>query len=61
MPGTNFKDPKQLSEDFHLDEFLQSRTAHRLGIDNSIRDRWHLRNIQRLTDHFLQPVRDYYG
>jgi len=50
----------RLSENFTLDEFLYSDTAIRLGIDNSIPERY-IRNIQYLVDTILQPLRNRIG
>lgn len=46
----------KLSENFWLVEFTKSQTAARLGINNNPTGE-HLKNLQRLIDHVLQPTR----
>lgn len=50
----------KLSQNFSLDEFLRSQTASRHGIDMAPPD-WVLKNLQRLVDTCLQPLRDHVG
>lgn len=47
-----------LTENFALEEFEQSETASRLGIDNSIHDYEVLMNIKALCEAVLQPLRN---
>lgn len=49
-----------LSKHFTLEEFLDSNTARRRGIDNSAPAE-HVDNMRALCVAILQPVRDYYG
>jgi hypothetical protein len=46
----------RLSENFGLEEFLQSRTASLHGIDMTPPS-WVVDNLQRLVDDCLQPIR----
>lgn len=50
----------QLSKHFTLDEFLKSRTAVRLGINN-IPNEEQLENIRLLVENLLEPLRAHYG
>ena len=50
----------QLSKNFTLEEMTASGTAHAKKIDNTPSPEI-LRNIQRLVDNTLQPVRELYG
>jgi len=50
----------QLSKHFTLDEFLKSRTAVRLGINN-IPNEEQLENIRLLVENVLEPLRTHYG
>ena len=50
----------QLSKHFTLDEFLKSRTAVRLGINN-IPNEEQLENIRLLVENVLEPLRAHYG
>lgn len=43
---------------FLFSEFIQSDTAHRLGIDNKISDVRHVSNIYALVDNVLDPLRE---
>lgn len=43
---------------FIFSEFIQSDTAHRLGIDNKISDARHVSNIYTLVDNVLDPLRE---
>lgn len=55
-------DRKQLSENFYLDEFLNSETAMRCGIDMSISDDGIIEtNLFLLANSVLQPLRDHFG
>lgn len=47
----------RLSRNFRLEEFLRSRTAARLGIDQTPPD-YVVENLRRLCRELLQPVRD---
>ena len=48
----------QLSKHFHLQEFLRSGTAERLGIDNRIEPGSAVEaNLQALCERLLQPIR----
>ncbi|MDD6787619.1 MAG: hypothetical protein PUD83_06055 [Bacteroidales bacterium] len=47
----------QLTDHFHLSEFVRSETATRLGIDNSINDPEIIANIKNLCEHVLEPLR----
>jgi len=49
----------QLTENFHLSEFIQSRTALKRGIDNVPHDEDTLDNIQALCEAILQPLRNH--
>ena len=51
----------QLTDHFHLSEFVRSETATRLGIDNSINDPEIISNIRNLCEHVLEPLRAYAG
>ena len=46
----------KLSENFSLAEFERSQTATRMGLDNSA-PAWAVRNMQRLCQTILQPLR----
>lgn len=46
----------QISEHFHLEEFLKSQTAARLGIPNKPGDA-EIRKLQALCHNVLEPVR----
>tara|TARA_B110000211_G_scaffold15953_1_gene16675 strand:+ start:10721 stop:11245 length:525 start_codon:yes stop_codon:yes gene_type:complete len=55
-------DRQQLSENFYLDEFLNSETAMRCGIDMSISDDSIIKtNLFLLANSVLQPLRDHFG
>jgi uncharacterized protein YcbK (DUF882 family) len=58
----SLQSPKQqpMTEDFTLQEFTRSRTATRLGIDNTP-DESAIENLNRLCQQFLQPVRNHFG
>ena len=47
----------RLSKNFELDEFLQSQTAARKGIDMTPGEEV-IDNLQELVTHFLQPLRE---
>ena len=49
----------KLTDNFTLAELTKSQTAERCGIDNNP-DKEHIENLQRLCNHILQPVRDYF-
>lgn len=51
----------QLSKNFRLCEFENSRTATFRGIDNTIKSPSVKANIKALCDKVLQPFRDYIG
>ena len=51
----------QLTDHFHLSEFVRSETASRLGIDNSINDPVIISNIRNLCERVLEPLRDFAG
>lgn len=51
----------QLTEHFHLSEFVRSETARRLGIDNSIDDPEIISNIRNLCERVLEPLRAFAG
>ena len=51
----------QLTDHFHLSEFVRSETATRLGIDNSINDPEIISNIRNLCERVLEPFRAYAG
>lgn len=50
----------RLSANFQLQEFLQSQTAARKGIDMTPSDEV-IENLQALVTNFLQPLRDLVG
>lgn len=50
----------QLSENFYLDEFTRSGIARRLGVDNDP-GADEVLNLVRLTNLYLQPIRDHFG
>lgn len=47
-----------LTKNFTREEFEQSETASKLGIDNTIHDYDILENIRQLCEKVLQPLRD---
>lgn len=47
-----------LSENFTYKEFEESKTADKLGIDNTIKRDLIRNNIKELVFHILQPLRD---
>lgn len=49
-----------LSKHFTLDEFIKSRTAVRLGIENFPTSE-HLENLRDLVEQILEPLRVHYG
>ena len=51
----------QLTDHFHLSEFVRSETAARLGIDNSINDPEIISNIRNLCERVLEPLRAFTG
>jgi len=51
----------RLSKNFHLNEFIKSSTAERMGIDNSPATTEHLINLSVLAHAILQPVREEFG
>ena len=51
----------QLTDHFHLSEFVRSETATRLGIDNSINDPEIISNIRNLCERVLEPLRAFAG
>jgi len=51
----------RLSKNFHLNEFIKSATAERLGIDNAPATTEHLINLSVLAHAVLQPVREVHG
>ena len=51
----------RLSKNFHLNEFIKSATAERLGIDNSPATTEHLINLSVLAHAVLQPIREVHG
>ena len=51
----------QLTDHFHLSEFVRSETATRLGIDNSINDPVIISNIRNLCERVLEPLRAFAG
>ena len=50
-----------LSKNFALEEFIRSRTAERMGIDNVPKDEEVINNLRNLCLEILQPLRDYVG
>ena len=55
-------DRKRLSKNFYLDEFLNSETAMRCGIDMSISDNSIIQtHLFLLANSVLQPIRDHFG
>ena len=50
-----------LSKNFALEEFIRSRTAERMGIDNVPKDEKVIENLRNLCFEVLQPLRDYVG
>ena len=50
----------KLSRNLSLSEMTKSRTASRLGIDNSPTPD-HFKNMQVLANKIFQPIRDYFG
>lgn len=50
----------KISNNFTWEEMTRSATAKRLGIDNTIQDRYKA-NMERLVNTILQPLRDAYG
>lgn len=50
----------KLTKNFSLSEFEKSNTALRLGIDNSLPEKY-LLSLQGLAENVLQPVRDKFG
>ena len=50
----------KLSKNLSLSEMTKSRTASRLGIDNSPTPD-HFKNMQVLANKIFQPIRDYFG
>ena len=50
-----------LSKNFALEEFIRSRTAERMGIDNVPKDEKVIENLRNLCLEVLQPLRDYVG
>ena len=51
----------KLSKNFTLEEFIRSRTAERMGIDNVPKDEEVIENMKALCLELLQPLRDYVG
>ena len=51
----------QLTDHFHLSEFVRSETATRLGIDNRINDPVIISNIRNLCERVLEPLRAFAG
>lgn len=50
----------QLTKNFHLNEFLKSQTAERLGIQN-LPTAAEIANIRAVAENILQPIRDNYA
>ena len=50
-----------LSKNFTLEEFIRSRTAESMGIDNVPKDEEVIENMKALCLEVLQPLRDYVG
>jgi zinc D-Ala-D-Ala carboxypeptidase len=50
----------KLSNNFHLEEFIFSQTAQRLGIKNQP-NQIHINNMNALCANILQPLRDSIG
>jgi len=50
----------KLSKNLSLSEMLKSRTASRLGINNTPTPE-HIDNMKELARHIFQPVRSYFG
>lgn len=50
----------RLSKNFTLSEIIRSNTAKRKGINNSPTDK-HLKNLQLMITHLIQPIRDELG
>lgn len=60
MKKNNINMDMMLSENFRLGEFINSRTAERLGIDNT--PSWEVVfHLRQLCREVLQPLRDHYG
>ena len=51
----------KLSKNFTLEEFIRSRTAESMGIDNVPKDEEVIENMKALCLEVLQPLRDYVG
>jgi hypothetical protein len=51
----------RLSKNFHLNEFIKSATAERMGINNDPASNEHLVNLAILCHHVLQPIREEHG
>jgi hypothetical protein len=54
------KQTMKLSKNFFLDEFIKSRMAVKLNIDNSPSEKT-IENLQRLCEQVLQKVRNFHG
>ena len=50
----------KLTDNFTLQEMIQSQTALRNGIDNTPSSE-HIENLKLLCEHILQPLRDDYN
>jgi hypothetical protein len=50
----------KLSKNLSLREATKSRTASRLGIDNTPED-WHIENLRAIAEDVFQPLRDHFG
>ena len=51
----------KLSKNLDLKECLRSKTAERLGIDNTPKDEWVVENLKAVAEHIFQPCRDHFG
>jgi len=61
MKKNNINMNMMLSENFRLGEFVNSRTAERLGIDNTPPSWEVVFHLRQLCREVLQPLRDHYG
>ena len=50
----------KLSKNLTLKECIRSKTADRLGIDNTP-DEWVIENLKKVAEHIFQPLRDGLG
>ena len=50
----------KLSKNLTLKECIRSKTADRLGIDNTP-DEWVTENLKKVAEHIFQPLRDHFG